>query len=147
MDIHSPADLFIPTTQWGGGGSGFGRFMGKYGVNRKSVLRYIFGTNLEILTSIGVIHPLDNLKMGFILMLPINFTSRSKVNQPINPTAIGIFTKVYCTSVLNLFSIVWTDDRLWAGQFRHWHTDSRHTGVKTYSHRQWKYPDTKTGLG
>ena len=46
---------------------------------------------------------------------------------------IGILTKVFCTSGLNLVILAWTGEKLSHGQARGWHTEGRMDG-RTHTH-------------
>ena len=82
-----------------------------------TVLRCIFGPNLEILTSIGGDFSHRQAQNGVNFDLEVQGQSSQKI--------IGILTKVFYISGPNLVILAWTVDELLHGQADDWRTDTR----------------------
>ena len=101
-------------------------------------LRYIFGQNLEILTSTGGEWSCGQAQNSVNFDFQVKFDLEGQGQS--TPKTIVILTKMFCMSGSNLVILAGTSDRLSRGKklVIDAHTDRR---------RQRQYPKAKTGLG
>ena len=83
-----------------------------------SMLRYIFGPNLELPTSIvgEWLHGQAKKRVNFDFQVKFDLEGQDQST----PKTIGILTKMFCMSGSNLVILVRTSDKLSHGQARDW---------------------------
>ena len=87
------------------------------------VLRCIIGPNLEILSWIGAEWWHGQAQNMAIFYFEVKFDLEVQGQLP--PKTIGILTKVFCSSSLNLVILAWTGDKLSRGQASDYRTHRR----------------------
>ena len=100
-------------------------------------LRYIFGQNLEILTSTGGEKSCGQAPNSVNFDFQVKFDLESQGQS--TPKTIGILTKMFCMSGSNLMILAGTSHKLSHGQARDWRPHEQ-TQAR-------QYPKAKTGLG
>ena len=88
-----------------------------------TVLRCIFGPNLEILSCIGCQWWHGQAQNMVFFTFKLNLTWKLRVNLP--PKTTGIFTKVFGSSGPNLVTLAWTGEKLSRWQASDYRTHRR----------------------
>ena len=76
-----------------------------------------------------------------ILTFELKFDPEGQGQSP--PKTIGVLTKVFCTSGLNLVTLAWIGDELWCGQDQNW--VNLGFQVKFDLEDQWRLPPKTIG--
>ena len=108
-----------------------------------TVLRCIFVSNLEIVTSIGGESWHGQDQNGVNFAFEVKFDIEGQGQSP--PKTIGILTKIFYSYGSNLVILGWTGDELLRRQVSAYRTHGR-TDTQTDRRKQRQYPKAKTGL-